>query len=249
MPKSGHSKGNEALIRRISASFKNDRRGSFITTNAVDANSVRFIQDRMDDLDVRIASREFEEAVRSIEKGISVEGALTQGRQLLGTIDPKQQTYLLLSIHLSHRTQQLTNILSHCLSLESRLPKSTKRYASLLFRLGEDDLAKSTYLQSRSEYVGRKIRAMQHPGAYGVNDVDGTVEGIAWLVVRVIKNSWSVYSETFTDTRMASSFFEWVKEQVEGKRNVDQFLIARVCRFIPTSAVWISSGFTGLPTE
>ena len=58
---------------------------------------------------------------------------------------------------------------------------------------------------------------MQHPGAYGVNDVDGTVEGIAWLVVRVIKNSWSVYSETFTDTRMASSFFEWVKEQVEGK--------------------------------
>jgi len=160
----------------------------------------------MDDLDVRIASREFEEAVRSIEKG----------RQLLGTIDPKQQTYLLLSIHLSHRTQQLTNLLSHCLSLESRLPKSTKRYASLLFRLGEDDLAKSTYLQSRSEYVGRKIRAMQHPGAYGVNDVDGTVEGIAWLVVRIIKNSWSVYSETFTDTRMASSFFEWVKEQVEG---------------------------------
>jgi hypothetical protein len=70
MPKDdGASKGNEALIRRISASFKNDRRGSFITTSAADANSIRFIQDRMDDLDVRIASREFEEAVRSIEKG------------------------------------------------------------------------------------------------------------------------------------------------------------------------------------
>jgi len=174
----------------------------------------------MDDLDVRIVSSEFEEAVRSIEKGILVEGALTPGRQFLATMDPKQQSYLLLSIHLSHRTQKLTNILSHCLSLESRLPKSTKRYASLLFRVGEDDLAKSMYLQSQSEYVGRKIRAMQHPGAYGVNDVDGTVEGIAWLLVRVIKNSWSVYNETFIDTRMASSFFEWVKEQVEGALNL-----------------------------
>ena len=131
-------------------------------------------------------------------------------------MDAKQETYLLLSMHLSHRTQLLTDTLSHCLSLESRLPSSTKRYASLLLRLGEDDLARSTYLQSRSDYVRRKIRAMQHPGAYGANEVDGFVEGIAWLIVHVIKNSWSVYNDTFSETRMASIFFEWVKEQVEG---------------------------------
>ena len=68
----GNSKGNEALIRRISASFKDGTPGSFVAANTADANSVRFIQDRMDDLDVRIASREFEEAVRSIEKGIPI---------------------------------------------------------------------------------------------------------------------------------------------------------------------------------
>jgi hypothetical protein len=57
---------------------------------------------------------------------------------------------------------------------------------------------------------------MQHPGAYGGNEVDTSVEGIAWLVVQVIKNSWGVYNDTFAETRMASRFFEWVKEQVEG---------------------------------
>jgi hypothetical protein len=65
----GRGKGNEALIRRISASFKNNRRGSSIITSTTDASSARFIQDRMDDLDVRIAYKEFEDAVRSIEKG------------------------------------------------------------------------------------------------------------------------------------------------------------------------------------
>jgi exocyst complex component 8 len=131
-------------------------------------------------------------------------------------MDPKQVTYPLLSLHLQHRTQQLTDYISHALNLESHLPASTSRYSLLLVRLGEEDLARSTYLHSRSEYVQSKIRAMQRPGAYGSNEVDGFVEAVAWLTVRIIKNSWTVYSETFAETRMASSFFEWVKEQVEG---------------------------------
>ena len=189
-----------------------------ITANTADASSIRWVQDRMDDLDVRIAQRDFEEAVRSIEKGIRClyQNVLMKGRQLLASMDPKQVTYPLMSMHLSHQAQHLTDILSHVLNLESHLVSSTKKYAQLLIRLGEEDLARSTYLQSRKEYVRRKIRAMQHPGAYGINDVEGFVEAVAWLIVRVVKNSWSVYSETFSEQRMASNFFEWVKEQVEG---------------------------------
>lgn len=136
-------------------------------------------------------------------------------------MDSKQGTYSLLSLHLSHRTRQLTDYISHALDLESHLPNSTKRYAHLLGRLGEEDLARFTYLRSRSEYIRRKIRAMQHPGAYGINEVDGFVEAVAWLVVRVIKNSWIVYSSTFAEAKLASSFFEWVKEQVDGKHPDD----------------------------
>jgi hypothetical protein len=57
---------------------------------------------------------------------------------------------------------------------------------------------------------------MQALRAYSTNEVDAFVEGIAWLTIRVIKNSWSIYSEVFSETKMASSFMEWVKEQVEG---------------------------------
>jgi hypothetical protein len=57
---------------------------------------------------------------------------------------------------------------------------------------------------------------MQHPGAYGTNEVDSFVEAIAWIVVRIIKNTWGVYNDVLGDSRTTSSFFEWCKEQVEG---------------------------------
>lgn len=65
---SGRLKGNDAIIRRVSMNFNIDRRGSFLTASNTDS-SARWVQDRMDDLDVQIALRDFEEAVRSIEKG------------------------------------------------------------------------------------------------------------------------------------------------------------------------------------
>jgi hypothetical protein len=149
------------------------------------------------------------------------------GRQTLATMDSKKMTYSLLSLHLSHRTKQLTDHISHALDQESHLPSSAKRYAKLLISLGEEDLARSTYLQSRTDYVHRKIRAMQHPGAYGTNDVDGVVEAIAWVMVRIIKNSWTVYSDTFSETRMASSFFEWAKGQAAGYFSPPNFALCR----------------------
>ena len=48
--------------------FNIDKGSEFLAANNTD-NSVRWVQDWMDDLDVRIAMRDFEEAVRSIEKG------------------------------------------------------------------------------------------------------------------------------------------------------------------------------------
>ena len=135
---------------------------------------------------------------------------------MLATMDSSAQSYSLLSLHLSHRTQQLNNLLTHSLSFNSRNPTSTKRYSQLLIRVGEDDLARSTFLSSRASYVKQKIRAIQHPGAYGASDVDSFVEAIAWIVVRIIKNTWGVYNEVFGDNKTSSNFFEWCKEQVEG---------------------------------
>jgi exocyst complex component 8 len=129
-------------------------------------------------------------------------------------------THPLLSLHLSHQTKQLTDHITHALNQQSHLPYSAKRYARLLISLGEEDLARSTYLQSRTEFVRRKVRAMQHPGAYGTNDVDGVVEAIAWVMVRIIKNSWTVYSDTFSETRIASSFVDWANDRADGTNSL-----------------------------
>ena len=131
-------------------------------------------------------------------------------------MDPKSQIYPIFSLHLEERTQQLTSELSRSLMLEAHLPTSTKRYTRLLIRLGEEGLARSSYLQARTQYIRRKLRAMHQPGAYGTSEVDGLMEAMASLLVRAIKNSWTVYSESFSESRMASSFFAWVKEHVDG---------------------------------
>lgn len=59
----GHLKGNDAFLRRVSMNFNIDRKAGNSDV------SVRWVQEQMDDLDVRIAQRDYEEAVRSIEKG------------------------------------------------------------------------------------------------------------------------------------------------------------------------------------
>src|SRR2546421_8220714 len=112
------------------------------------------------------------------------------------------------------KKKQLINLLTYSLSHESRNPSSTKRYSQLLIRLGEDDLARSTYLSSRATYLKQQIRAMQHPGAYGASVVNSLVQAIAWIVVLVIKNSWGLYNQVLADSRTASSLFQWCKEQV-----------------------------------
>lgn len=65
----GNVRGNDAFLRRISLTTSINGRVGFLNGTAADGNSLRRIQDHMDDLDVRIAMREFEEAVLGIEKG------------------------------------------------------------------------------------------------------------------------------------------------------------------------------------
>jgi hypothetical protein len=63
----GNLRGNDAFLRRVSMNFNFniDRKAGNSDT------SIRWVQEQMDDLDVRIAQRDFEEAVGSIEKGKS----------------------------------------------------------------------------------------------------------------------------------------------------------------------------------
>lgn len=61
-----NAKGNDAFLRRISASFTLARPDS---TSISDTGSMRAAQDRMDEIDVQIALKEFENAATSIDKG------------------------------------------------------------------------------------------------------------------------------------------------------------------------------------
>ena len=70
-PISENLKGNDAFLRRVSMNFSLDGRrvATFTSDNPADPGSLRWIQDRMDELDVHIALRDFEDSVEGIEKG------------------------------------------------------------------------------------------------------------------------------------------------------------------------------------
>jgi hypothetical protein len=65
----GHLKSNDAFLKRASMSVGG---GNFVAATNTELTSIRWLQDQMDDLDVWIARRDFEEAVQNIEKGIVI---------------------------------------------------------------------------------------------------------------------------------------------------------------------------------
>jgi hypothetical protein len=64
VPTSSRMHGNDVILRRVSMNF-----GAFGMLDGGMDKSTRWIQDKMDDLDVLIAMWDFEEAVRSLDKG------------------------------------------------------------------------------------------------------------------------------------------------------------------------------------
>ena len=76
------------------------------------------------------------------------------------------------------------------------------------------DWAKATWQGQHTFALEPKTfaRAMQHPGAYpGANEAHTFLGAVAWLIVRVLCNSWTVYSETFAESKMTSIFFQWAQ--------------------------------------
>lgn len=167
-----------------------------------------WIGDFSDELAVKIAIRDFEEATALIEKGKStfVTSCHTQsdlepnaGKGALPQIAGDQHASHLFRAKLDQRSAELVNVLLHDLSDHSIRKSGVVRVTSWLLRLGQGERARETFLNGRGTLVRKRARQIKFEG-----DISLFISELAMVTFTLIKNTCEWYMAAFKDNRMAS---------------------------------------------
>ncbi|KAK1232134.1 exocyst complex component exo84 [Marasmius sp. AFHP31] len=154
---------------------------------------VRWTSEWADDLNVAIALKEWDKAVKLVE----------EGKARLAITPPLVAKLPLL-------TTQLTNALLDALSQVTNRKTTVVHLISLLLRLGAGAPARSTFLKMRSQVIHslvRKIKFEGHIGAY--------VGDLAMVYFTSIKHTADWFLASFKENEVASAFIDWARTQVE----------------------------------
>nr|ODN92533.1 exocyst complex component EXO84 [Cryptococcus depauperatus CBS 7841] len=173
---------------------------STIGLSMIDSKDLRWIDEYGDELTMSIATRDWEEAVRLVEKG----------QALLKSVENTPTAHKLLSDRLTELSLPLIAQLSHDLSSPSLRKSSSARLIHLFVRLNQSDLARDTFLNGRREVMLKRVRGIKCDG-----EVSMYVNELAVVCFTVIKHTSEWYMNAFKEARMASGFVTWAKEQIE----------------------------------
>nr|XP_019049686.1 exocyst complex component EXO84 [Kwoniella bestiolae CBS 10118]OCF28616.1 exocyst complex component EXO84 [Kwoniella bestiolae CBS 10118] len=192
----GPSTGSPALPSLMSPG----RPLSTIGMSMADSKDLRWIDEYGDELTMAIARRDWEEAVKLVERG----------RDLLKTVSSNPSALTLLSTRLDQLTPTLINQILHDLSSTQIRKTNTSLLISYLNRLDCSDMGKDTFLKSRRELMIKRIRSIKCEG-----DISIYVSELSVVCFTIIRHTSDWYMNAFKENRMASGFITWAKEQIE----------------------------------
>ncbi|CAG8480668.1 2872_t:CDS:10 [Paraglomus occultum] len=175
-------------------------------TRDAHAMDPREIEDLMDQLDVFIALREFDEAVDSIKKLKSAIGGLQS--------DPIKMESLRSKV--DERVVRLSDAISRDLTTPDIKKAQMQKSVKLLLRLGYGEQARRMFLTARSGIIRIRTRQLKFEG-----DIPQYINELSLVYFTLIKNTCAWYNSAFKDTRMASGLVKWAKEEME--RYADMF--------------------------
>ncbi|KAI9476614.1 Cullin repeat-like-containing domain protein [Zychaea mexicana] len=153
-----------------------------------------------DELEVAIALRQFENAVKDIE----------QARKLFSSY--KRETPLLRESkrQVDKYTESLSSIISHDLSNILLTKIQFQRLVNWLLRLDKGEEAREVFLNTRSLIIKKRIRQLTFEG-----DSTTYINELALVVFTLVRNTCEWYRDSFKQNEMASRFITWVREQTE----------------------------------
>ncbi|WVQ84675.1 hypothetical protein IAT38_006830 [Cryptococcus sp. DSM 104549] len=173
---------------------------STIGTSMTDMKDFRWIDEYGDELTMAIATRDWDEAVKLVEKGSA----------LLKTIASNPAAHSILSSRHDQLLPSLISQLTHDLSSPTLRKTTAAHLVSLLLRLDQADLARDTFLAARRDVMLKRVRGIKCEG-----DISIYVSELAVVCFTVVRHTSDWYMGAFKENRMASGFVTWAKEQIE----------------------------------
>lgn len=199
-----HGDAANARMTRMSLFMSGDQMAarplSTIGTSLADSKDLLWIDEFADDLTMAIATQDWDEAVKLVERG----------QDLLRTVSNNAEATEMLQFRLDTLKPTVIQRIAHDLSSPDIRKSSAARLIALLTRLDRGELARDTFLKARHDLMVRLVRAIKHEG-----DISLYVNELAVVCFTVIRHTSDWYINAFKDNRMASGFVTWAKEQIE----------------------------------
>lgn len=135
------------LLDSIQESAANNRASMFVDVDGKQ-QSIRWVENQLDDLDIDIALQRFEEAVKKVERFKSLAKNIRGNFMAQGVVTFK----------VNERAAKLANVLVKQLVENNSWTSSVKKYVTWIMRLGFEDRARDAYLMSRTEVIKKRSR-------------------------------------------------------------------------------------------
>ncbi|CAG8535656.1 26125_t:CDS:10 [Dentiscutata erythropus] len=163
-------------------------------------NDLRDIEDLADQLDVQIATREFDEAVENIEKAKAALTNVSADATRLESIRVKMED----------RVVRLSYAISRDLTNPNVKKTQVQKCVKWLSRLGYGEQARELFLSARTNNIRIRTKQLKFEG-----DIPQYINELSLVYFTLIKNTCDWYSAAFKDIKMASGLVKWAKEEVE----------------------------------
>lgn len=179
----------------------NNRQMSTIGANfLMNSKDLLWIDDFGDDLTMAIATKDWEEAVRLFERG----------QDLLRTVQGNKEATEMLKFRLDSLRPPLVEKIAADLRSSDLRKSSAAALINLLVRLDRAELARDTFLAARHEHLEGLVRSIKHEG-----DLILYINELAIVCFTLIKHTFDWFNNAFNNSRLASGFVTWAKEQIE----------------------------------
>ena len=182
--------------------------------------SLRWVETQIDGLDIDIALQRFEESVSRLEKLRSLARAIKGNAAATESITAK----------LDERAARLGSNIARQLVQTSGGLERTKKNVAWLLRLGFEELARSKYLDARTETIRTTTRQLPFTGILPVY-----LHALSYTTFTLLLHSFRTFSVAFPASGAGSFVVTWGMERVEEFNAV----LARQLEAVETgSEVW-----------
>lgn len=161
--------------------------------------SIRNVESQIDSLDIDIALQRFEEAVGKVEKLRKL------GRSIKGNAIAQD---IILS-KVNERAARLASSIARQLGQTSGGAERTRENVQWLLRLGFEELARSRYLDARTETLRLRTRQMPFTGALAPY-----LHALSFVTFSMLVHTFRTFNASFPSSS-GSAVVKWAKERVD----------------------------------